>query len=136
MVSEEDLGESVKVRLFVDYGIDRADRPPYARVFTGTELLTGTPDRTASYTWYRTDQPGLVGCHTFTLMVSHAFDEATQCPEVLADSSQITWHAFVCDNVGPCPPAIGDPRLDCPVATKSCPDIADGATTSATGAGP
>ena len=48
------------------------------------------------------------------MMVSHAFDEVTGCPEDLADSSEITWLAYLC--------APND--ADCgitPVDLSSCP---------------
>ena len=127
--SEQDLGQPIFVRLYVDYGVESARDQPVLDSFSGVELLPSSsagPARRASVDAVIPD--GFSGCHTYTLIVSHAFDQVTNCPERLADSSQLTWQALICDDTGPCPPPIGDPRLDCPVATQFCPEVPDDPT--------
>jgi hypothetical protein len=128
--SSEDAGESIKVRLYINYGVERGDKP-WSSFLTARELApaTGEEDRLASATWTVPELP--LGCYTATLIVSHAFDEVSQCPEYLVDSSQLTWLVNVC-----VPGACDSLDLQtCPEVTDACPDVADAAGTS-TGASP
>lgn len=120
--SSEDAGDSIKVRLYINYGVDRGDDPPWSSLQTARELppATGDEERLASATW---NLPELLplGCYTATLIVSHAFDEVSQCPEELKDSSQLTWLVHVCAP-GACDSL---DLLTCPQVTDACPDVAD-----------
>ncbi len=144
--SANDLGQPIGVRLYVDYGVENEaaqlpyqDQSSFAPVpassgaqegpiqpFPSAPPLPGAPPRLATATWYQSSPNLLTGCHTFTLMVSHHFDDATNCPEELADSDEITWIAFICPAGQEC-----DPSIDCPVATVRCPDVADEAASTA-----
>lgn len=132
--SEEDAGETVKFRLLLDYGIPNNDQPPKPYqliVDRGEVALPSAPgeEQAVSAAW----QPQTFianGCHTLTLMVSHEFDEATDCPERLDDSSQLTWFVNFCRT----PPCADLPP--CAEPTAACPEVADGGATSSTGAAP
>lgn len=134
--SEQDLGQPIFVRLYVDYGVESARGQPFLDAFSGVKLLPSSstgPARRATVDAFIPE--GFSGCHTYTLIVSHAFDELTECPERLDDSSQLTWHALICDPTGPCPPPLGDPRLECPVVEGLCPSVADDPTPGEGGGG-
>lgn len=133
--SAQDLGEDILVKLYVDYGVESAGQP-FTNAINGAEVPVATAGqpRTASVRVSPNALPP--GCHTFTLMVSHAFDQLTECPEDLDDSSHLTWHALVCDATGPCPPPLGDPRLECPVVEKVCPEVPDEQGAGGGGGGP
>lgn len=139
VVSENDLDQEIQVRLFIDYGVVLSPlRPlPYrsqvAQNAPVPPATTPNEERTASATWFQ-GQPQITGCHTFTLMVSHDFDESTGCPENLADSSEITWVAYICDSAD-CQSQPVD-LSDCPTPTVRCPDVPDDVpTTPATSSG-
>ncbi len=124
--SVEDAGEGVRFRLFLDYGIPNGFDLPYQDVVDGGAVTEPTGEdevRRVSARW----RPGndlSNGCHTLTLMVSHAFDETPQgpaldCPERLDDSSQLTWFVDFCR----VPPCVEQPP--CAEATVACPAVAD-----------
>jgi hypothetical protein len=126
--SVEDAGETIKVRLYIDYGVLNAADRPYRTAIPAADLPAAGEARVASADWVpEAEQVPQVppGCHTVTMIISHQFDDLTQCPEVLADSDQITWHVFLCDEGSECPPPVGDPRLECPVPETRCPNLAD-----------
>lgn len=121
--SEEDLGETIKARLLIDYGVVNPVGAPFLGVIRGPELpvAVGAEGRRVAVDWLPAGVPVAPGCHTFTLMASHAFDETTDCPIDLADSSYLTWHVYVCADDA-C--EVGDPRFECPRPKKSCPERA------------
>lgn len=132
--SDEDLEQRIQVRILTDYGTPGVANEPYLNSRGGTPIPPATSDaedRIATADWFP-QQVGLTGCHTVTLMVSHAFDELISgCPVDRADSSHLTWFVFVCAEGQPCPPPVDDPRIDCPEPTTRCPEstVDDGATT-------
>ena len=120
-VVSEDVEESVKVALYVDYGFTNALGQPFRNALqTFPELPSGTladgPRKLGGVRWV----DGLFsiepGCHRLTLVVTHEFDTASGCPKNLNDSSQITWHFRQCD-VGDCPATL----VDCPATDATCP---------------
>ncbi len=119
----EDAGEDVQVVLFVDYGKpNEASGWPYQYSETHNDAVSAStlddPEpRIAKATLFNLT----AGCHTVTMMVSHAFDSGLGCPLKLSDSDQITWTIVRCDGGSAC--AI-DPQLDCPAIGNpgSCPE--------------
>ncbi len=120
-VVSEDAGETVKVALYVDYGITNALEQPFRYALPNfPELppatLTDPPRPLIGVRWVSGAFPIQPGCHRLTLVVTHEFDTASGCPQNLNDSSQVTWHFRQCD-VGECPLALED----CPVTESTCP---------------
>lgn len=136
----EDANENVLTRLLLDYGTE-FDGLPYTDSDNGTTLLpSGMEDRSrvASGKFRRGSFGGdITGCHRFTLMVSHAFND-NDCPVDLADSDAITWSVYICPKGSgdACPPMI-NPAVDCALPPKpaACPQFSpQGATSSSSGA--
>jgi hypothetical protein len=120
-IVSEDADESVKVALYVDYGITNALGQPFRFALqTFPELSPGTlangPRPLVGVRWVDGVFPIQSGCHRLTLVATHEFDTATGCPKDLSDSSQVTWHFRQCD-VGDCPPALEN----CPATDATCP---------------
>ncbi|HRI69774.1 MAG TPA: hypothetical protein PK156_36345 [Polyangium sp.] len=120
-ILSEDKGESVKVALYVDYGVLNGLSQPFSAIVQAwPDLEAGTlaegPRPLLGLRWV----DGIVGiqpgCHRLTLMATHAFDATTRCPVNLNDSSQITWHFRQCD-IGECPESL----VDCPPIDATCP---------------
>lgn len=140
LVRSEDGPDKVQVRLFVDYGRPRSENEPYQDFVSGLRLAPSTLDdptpRTAKASWSRR---GLItsGCHTFTLMVSHEFDD-NQCPADSDDASSLTWFAYLCEPGLPCDPNLmgmdncifQDPPTFCPKTTATT------STSTSTGTAP
>ncbi len=143
-VRSEDAGHPVNVRLLVDYGRLNIDGvTPYQESQNGNALDAASIDETsrlAKVPWVSKNVE-TSACHTFTLIVSHAFNETTACPVDSRDSSSITWMAYVCGpNESPCQFKV-DPNdaskncvFDSGKAPSFCPKT-DGSMTSSTGAG-
>lgn len=138
-VRSEDAEAKVGVRLLVDYGTESADTPFRIALQGKTVAASHMEDRTrlASAKWNR-NTLNLEGCHRFTLMVSHAFDD-TNCPLDLADSDSLTWNVVICKPGEDCPPLI-DPSVDCalPLTPAACPQLSpelSGASSSASAGG-
>lgn len=123
--SENDLGSPILVRLLIDYGVPDVYGNPWQGQLQGGDVPEATADepRAASVEFIpSTLSPG---CHTITLMVSHAFaNSIPQCPVDLADSDQITWTIFRCESSFCADESIDN--LSCPKAEQECPDPADG----------
>jgi hypothetical protein len=122
-VRSEDAGEPVEVVLYIDYGVENGAGLPYRRaIVNNANVDAGSFDdavpRIASSKWYPGIDPVVPGCHSFTLMVSHSFDNQTRCPSDVSDSSQITWQAVVCATADDCS---FDPQA-CPKALTACGD--------------
>ena len=140
-VVSEDGDRPVLTALYLDYGLQNPDLPdwPYALAIRGNSFAAGTladgPRRI-----HQTFIPFLYsqlepGCHTLTLVASHAFEQVTSeryCPSSLADSSQITWYVLKCTAPGNCPTLdFASEKQKCPVATVACPPKGGPGTTIA-----
>jgi hypothetical protein len=116
VVRSEDVGEDVQVRLLLDYGWKNVQLGlPYQDLQQGNRVPASTWDQDGRVARVNADflqslrmEPG---CHRITLMVSHAFDDATGCPvpevdaegnRTVDDFSQITWTVVKCGPAG-CP---------------------------------
>jgi len=121
-VLSEDVGESVKVALYADYGARiENSKFPYRYISLNfldlpASTLADGPRPLEDVTWVIGNPPLDPGCHRLTLMVTHEFAKPSLCPANLNDSSQVTWHLRQCD-VGDCPPVLED----CPPVETSCP---------------
>ena len=138
----EDAKQDVIVDLYVDYGVEFANNPYYFEQEIGTVKASTMSDtsRNVSLAW---NPPfPLSGCHTLTLIVSHAFAfdalGGERCPVNRADSSLLTWDAYFCSDTATCPPMI-DPSVACKPPTQmyvDCPvhfPPTDTTTSSSTG---
>lgn len=146
-VQSEDAGQSVEVRLLLDYGDENSSGVPYRDSVEGTTVLPATfadGPRPVTVSFDRTQFNMTAGCHRFTLMVGHDFNSSGNgCPapiKVSDDSSTggagtsadgtfvagfdaITWTVIACDSNG-CPDIDGDqPELSCPPIEASCPSV-------------
>jgi hypothetical protein len=111
-VISEDNGQDVLFLLYVDFGFTPPEgQPPDTYpLFRGLvpnikSLDPGTmadpkPRRMMPGAKWVPQVSGAInpGCHTVTMMASHAFDTETQCPKCLNDSSQITWQVYYCNS--------------------------------------
>jgi hypothetical protein len=133
--SAHDLEQPIGVRLYVDYGVPRSEGSPNPfRAYASFAPVPPSEDdptaeRIASASWTQDGTPP--GCHSFTLMVAHRFDDATNCPEELSDSDEITWIAFICAPGQTCDTTDFDPN-ECPKTVRKCPEVADEARAGAT----
>lgn len=110
-VLSEDAGADLRAVLLIDYGVEDPSGNPYRDGFPQTPIKASTiaaGPRKVSTIW-RVEPNSLVdpspgeitsvGCHTVTLLVTHAFRENTVgywCPRSNADYASITWFAAVC----------------------------------------
>lgn len=120
-VLSEDAGESVKVALYVDYGMTNLFHQPFRYPpTTFAELppasLSDGPRKLIGLQWGADVVPLSLGCHRLTLVVTHAFDPASGCPKDLNDSSMVTWQFRQCGD-GECPATLED----CPDTNATCP---------------
>jgi len=102
-VRSEDAGKKVQFKRFIDYGSGSSPEQPYFTDESAGELPPGhlaDGDRTFTKNWTPRNIP--TGCHTLTLIASHAFDSSTDCPVDLADSSQLTWQILLCPEAQSC----------------------------------
>ncbi len=136
LVRSEDAGKSVEVRLLVDYGktfglCPCQDSVPGIRIAPST--LDDPSPRTAKATWYA--GKASAGCHTFTLMVSHDFNEH-DCPTDSNDASSLTWFAYLCEANQSCHPNLDD-MANCMFqdAPTFCPQTNVSTSSSSTGTG-
>jgi hypothetical protein len=130
-LESEDAKQNVEVQLLIDYGVPNELGQPYQDAAPGEEVLASSLDDTTS----RPAKATILiknripeGCHTVTMMVTHAFQSGilSGCPADLSDSDQITWTVYRCGDQAPeCPPPI-DPTVDCPVVTHTCSAPVDG----------
>lgn len=125
-VLSEDRGDPVHVALYIDYGVPNAAGHPFFRsIAEFPEVPAATMadgPRSVSAQWYLDTANVDPGCHTVTMMATHAFDYRN-CPKVLSDSSQLVWKVLRCTTNDTCP--VVDPIKDCPnsqqKALASCP---------------
>jgi hypothetical protein len=123
-VLSEDAGESVKVRLYIDYGMpinEESIRPfrfswAFFSPLPPATLAEGARPLGEDVEWVDGNFPLQPGCHRLTLIVSHEFEDTTGCPKDLNDSSQITWQFRQC-GLGECLPILED----CPSTDATCP---------------
>ena len=126
-VVSEDGGESIKVALIVNYGVENASTgTPYydATISTGEvapATLADGPRPVSAELPVTTRMPDAPGCYTVTMMVSHDFPPGTACPSNISDSDELTWLVLRrCKEDGQsCVTGI-DPEVDCPVAGARC----------------
>jgi hypothetical protein len=129
-VVSEDGQQDVQTALYVDYGLQSTVVPdwPYAWAIRGNQFPAGTladGHRRIHQTFYPSVNTLADGCHTLTLVVSHAFEQEADdryCPVSLDDSSQLTWYVLKCSAPGNCPVVdFTTEKQTCPVATVACP---------------
>ena len=116
-VRSEDFDTSeVKTRLYVDYGFKAPGFDFWRDYSTGAALKPGQLDNTTRKAKVSfTNKANLEGCHTFTMVATHAIDEQTQCPVNESDSSSLTWHVYFCHlGESPCP-QFTDPNDTCTI---------------------
>ena len=117
----------MQVSLLIDYGIRNEFRDqPFQSSSFDAAIAPGTlADGARRVTATLAGNQLQTGCHTVTLMVTHAFDFGTGCPVEKADSSYLVWFVYKCGESG-CDelPASPDP---CPEADPAvtCPDVVD-----------
>lgn len=125
--------EPLSLALYLDYGVCNAEGKPYRRRVDADipESTTSGEPRLARATLVIDPDSAPLddGCHTITMMVSHAFDRSSGCPERIVDSDYITWFVDYCGS-GTC----ADPA-PCPVVSDRCPDEADTGGGGAAGEG-
>ncbi|WP_044249336.1 hypothetical protein [Chondromyces apiculatus] len=124
-VISEDAQVPVELAIYLDYGqIGSAGRPyrraiyPFEPIPPGT-LADGARSFAGNY-WYPGDVTVEPGCHTVTLMASHAFD-ADVCPVESNDSSYLVWQVIRCQSSVNCDIACEPPTCDGPQACPKCP---------------
>jgi len=126
-VLSEDAGQSLGVRLLVNYGVTNESGDPYFDFWVDSDVTAATladgPRTISAVLPVDRRMPDGPGCYTVTMIVSHAFPPETGCPRELSDSDELTWSVLRrCNNNGSeCITGI-DPEVDCPAATASCPD--------------
>jgi hypothetical protein len=131
-VISEDRGEPVQVALYIDYGVANAADHPFRRsIAEFPDIPPATfadGQRPVNTQWYQDSADVLNGCHTITMMVTHAFD-FLNCPKSLSDSSHLTWKILRCTSKELCEKI--DPLTDCPNSTedslRACPSESPGA---------
>lgn len=126
LAPSNDKGQPIEVQLYVDYG-QPLGKLIAQRVFAGADVPpydVGQPVRIAQAEIF---SPLALGCHSLTLIVAHEFDNPSQCPKRLDDSSQLTWQLLVRDDE-----QCGDEGCACvprdPADLESlvsCPDVAN-----------
>jgi hypothetical protein len=130
-VYSEDNGQPVIVQLLMDYGFKRdpeSTHPWLLPVRENIAFPAGTLDdgpRPISVKWtFSEGKPDQLGCHTMTLLASHAFDQSTLCPLDPNDSDQLVWYFLWC-NQGECDSidveSCGEPAPG--VLPASCADL-------------
>lgn len=119
-VRSEGTNDDVFGYLLIDYGKANVNLP-YAKLTRADTIVKPkslvVAERTMTATWSANQDAIEPGCHTFTLMVSHAFRtlKPDGCPVDLADSSSLTWRVFVCGETEACPPPDAACLVDSPL---------------------
>jgi hypothetical protein len=121
----------VEGKLYIDYGLHGPNlQQPFRFVFNGSPTLPsgalGQTGRRITASW----SPSLVdvapGCHTATLIVSHKFDDLSDCPVCPDDFSAITWQILRCDrSVDGCKDLPVSGAGSCEDLTNSCALVRD-----------
>lgn len=127
-VRSEDAGADLVPILYVDYGFyDEDQNLP----FRAARLLDNLPAKTLSdgprslAVAYRPTAL-LPGCHTVTLMVTHAFSP-NLCPkDTVGDSDQITWRFALCADSSSCIADVDLSQCQFSSEPKYCDDIVSG----------
>jgi hypothetical protein len=119
-VLSEDAGESVKMAIYVDYGMTNVFKQPFRNIITTFAELPAASlsdgPRKLGLHWYSDAVLLSPGCHRLTLVVTHAFDPASGCPKDLNDASLVTWQFRQCGD-GECTETLED----CPDTSATCP---------------
>lgn len=118
LVMSEDVGEPVKVALYIDYGEPNVEGRPFHKALTlfpdlpaGKLSDGGRRIRAHLFPEQENVEPG---CHTVTMIVSHEFDYSG-CPKSLDDSSQLTWTVLRCSSITDCA------TINADNSAKNCP---------------
>ncbi|WP_437529258.1 hypothetical protein WME79_47385 [Sorangium sp. So ce726] len=124
-VLSEDNSVDVEIALYLDYGTRNSAGQPYRdRDYPFEAIEAGTMhegQRPFVRRWFLGSSSVTAGCHTLTMVASHAFD-VNVCPADLKDMSYLTWQLIKCDPDDPsCPTSC--PELAC--AASKCPSCAD-----------
>ncbi|WP_437326385.1 hypothetical protein [Sorangium sp. So ce381] len=124
-VLSEDNSVDIEIALYLDYGTRNSAGQPYRdRVYPFEAIEAGTMDegqRPFVRRWFLDSSSVTAGCHTLTMVASHAFD-VDVCPADPKDMSSLTWQLIKCDPDDPsCPTSC--PELAC--AASKCPSCAD-----------
>ncbi len=130
-VLSEDAGRSVKVALFIDYGLKNVQGQPFLFNLRGfsevpASTLTRGPRPLENVEYNLGSYPLQPGCHRLTLVVTHEFDTTTECPKRLFDSDQVTWHFINCGGESDCQGSIDT----CPPIEAACPEEPSSGTTT------
>jgi hypothetical protein len=129
--------QQVEGRLYLDYGLNGTELTrPYRFALSATPILpSGTLEQTGrriSATWSPLQVPVSDGCHTVTLIVSHKFDDQSNCPVCSDDFSAITWQIARCDrSLGGCKDLPVSGKGSCQGLTNSCAQAQDALGTNA-----
>ena len=123
-VLSEDAGDPVQFAIFLDYGQRNAAGRPYRNVVYPFEpvspgTLADGPRTFSSKLWYPSVQTVSYGCHTATLMASHAFDPGV-CPASPDDASYLVWQVIRCPSSNECNDTCEPPACDPVEGCASC----------------
>lgn len=104
-VVSNDEDQPIQVRLYFDYGLTNVAGQPFLKsIGNPPSLPPSTMDDVsrppAKARWFPGIEDVGYGCHTITMIVSHAFAD-NECPACRNDSSHITWPIFRCDSSKP-----------------------------------
>jgi hypothetical protein len=120
-VQSEDAGQPVLSELLIDYGDQSGIKNgPYRDYVPGEPLAPGTladGPRQVTIQW-RPQAQEIFGCHTVTLVVTHAFknrDPVYYCPADPNDSSMLAWVALVCKSSTPADCVVDSTFQQCPI---------------------
>ena len=120
-VQSEDAGQAVQAELLIDYGDQSGvSNGPYRSYVPGEPLAPATladGPRQVAIQW-RPQAQEMFGCHTVTLVVTHAFKNKNPvfyCPADPDDSSMLTWFSLVCKSSTPDQCVIDPTFQQCPI---------------------
>jgi hypothetical protein len=94
--------------LLIDYGKTGIDGSPWVGTTIGDEIdaakiADGQHD--LAITWFASPTIFDFGCHTVTMLVTHAFAQQNPyvvCPKDPCDFAAVTWHTTLCDPNSTC----------------------------------
>lgn len=114
-VLSEDGGDDLEAAFLIDYGVETSGNPwredEYLPTIEAGTLAMGP--RPFTKTWRvqpstidtKPEDPTTAGCHTVTLLVTHAIrntPDAQLCPADLNDYDTLTWFVSVCNAAASC----------------------------------
>lgn len=98
-IVSEDQDAKVQGVLYIDYGLVTNDRPFREQIQIAdiaASTITDPVARPMRAKWNVGASSIGPGCHTVTMLVTHAIDRVSSCPCCRNDSSQITWQVYSC----------------------------------------